>query len=169
MNRLAALEIDGAEEGAVRAAFDLSYRPLPPQARQLFRRLALVPGPDFTAAAGTVLLDLAPEDGRQADELIFCRVTQMGLLRLLSNPAIMDTDAVDRWPPWTASFQGAIPRFAWNRCSPESTASRAACQHGVSAASAWSVILAASRGGALTQDRHGPLASDRRRNDGAAT
>jgi predicted nucleic acid-binding protein len=33
---------------------------------------------------------------RQEDDLIFCRVTQMGLLRLLSDPAIMGGDALDR-------------------------------------------------------------------------
>ncbi len=37
---------------------------------------------------------------RQADDLAFCRVTQMGLLRLLCNPAIMDGDAVDRSQAW---------------------------------------------------------------------
>jgi toxin-antitoxin system PIN domain toxin len=37
---------------------------------------------------------------RQADDLVFCRVTQMGLLRLLSNPAIMGGDAVDRSHAW---------------------------------------------------------------------
>jgi toxin-antitoxin system PIN domain toxin len=36
----------------------------------------------------------------QADDLAFCRVTQMGLLRLLSNPAIMGGDAVDRSQAW---------------------------------------------------------------------
>jgi uncharacterized protein len=37
---------------------------------------------------------------RQADHLVFCRVTQMGLLRLLSNPAIMGGDSVDRSQAW---------------------------------------------------------------------
>ena len=37
---------------------------------------------------------------RQADGLVFCRVTQMGLLRLLSNPAIMSDDCVDRSQAW---------------------------------------------------------------------
>jgi toxin-antitoxin system PIN domain toxin len=37
---------------------------------------------------------------RQADDLVFCRVTQMGLLRLLSNPAIMGNDSVDRSQAW---------------------------------------------------------------------
>jgi uncharacterized protein len=37
---------------------------------------------------------------QQADDLVFCRITQMGLLRLLSNPAIMGNDAVDRSQAW---------------------------------------------------------------------
>lgn len=37
---------------------------------------------------------------RQADDLVFCRVTQMGLLRLLSNPAIMGNDSVNRSQAW---------------------------------------------------------------------
>jgi hypothetical protein len=36
----------------------------------------------------------------QAEDLVFCRVTQMGLLRLLSNPAIMGDDSVDRSQAW---------------------------------------------------------------------
>jgi toxin-antitoxin system PIN domain toxin len=38
--------------------------------------------------------------GKQSDDLAFCRVTQMSLLRLLSNPAIMGEDAVDRSQAW---------------------------------------------------------------------
>jgi predicted nucleic acid-binding protein len=37
---------------------------------------------------------------RQPGDLVFCRVTQVGLLRLLSNPAIMGGDAVDRSQAW---------------------------------------------------------------------
>jgi toxin-antitoxin system PIN domain toxin len=37
---------------------------------------------------------------RQADDMVFCRVTQLALLRLLSNPAIMGGDAVDRSQVW---------------------------------------------------------------------
>lgn len=36
----------------------------------------------------------------QADDLILCRVTQMSLLRLLSNPAIMGNDALTRSAAW---------------------------------------------------------------------
>jgi len=38
--------------------------------------------------------------GKEAGDILFCRVTQMGLLRLLSNPAIMGDDAVDRSQAW---------------------------------------------------------------------
>jgi toxin-antitoxin system PIN domain toxin len=37
---------------------------------------------------------------QETDDLVFCRVTQMGLLRLLSNPAIMGDDAVNRSQAW---------------------------------------------------------------------
>ena len=36
----------------------------------------------------------------QSGDLILCRVTQMSLLRLLSNPAIMKEDAVTRSEAW---------------------------------------------------------------------
>jgi toxin-antitoxin system PIN domain toxin len=36
----------------------------------------------------------------QSDDLILCRVTQMSLLRLISNPAIMGEDVVTRSETW---------------------------------------------------------------------
>ena len=51
---------------------------------------------------------------RQADDLLFCRVTQMGLLRLLSNPAIMGEDAIDRSAAWRIFDQlWADERVLW--------------------------------------------------------
>jgi uncharacterized protein len=38
--------------------------------------------------------------GKETDEIAFCRVTQMGLLRLLSNPAIMGEDVINRSQAW---------------------------------------------------------------------
>ncbi|MBU3061088.1 type II toxin-antitoxin system VapC family toxin [Nocardia sp. NEAU-G5] len=38
--------------------------------------------------------------GEQADGLLLCRVTQTGLLRLLSNPAVMGADALSRSAAW---------------------------------------------------------------------
>ncbi len=52
---LAELTVDGAEESAVTTAFGVSYRALPEEHRLLFRRLALVPGQTFTAAAAQAL------------------------------------------------------------------------------------------------------------------
>jgi toxin-antitoxin system PIN domain toxin len=37
---------------------------------------------------------------KQTDDLVFCRVTQMGLMRLLSNTAIMGEDTLDRSEAW---------------------------------------------------------------------
>ena len=39
---------------------------------------------------------------QQSGGLVLCRVTQMSLLRLLSNPAIMGDDAVSRSAAWSA-------------------------------------------------------------------
>jgi toxin-antitoxin system PIN domain toxin len=36
----------------------------------------------------------------QSDDLLLCRVTQMGVLRLISNPAVMGEDAVTRAEAW---------------------------------------------------------------------
>ena len=51
---------------------------------------------------------------RQADDLLFCRVTQMGLLQLLSNSAIMGEDAIDRSAGWRVFDQlWADERVLW--------------------------------------------------------
>lgn len=51
---------------------------------------------------------------RQTDDLLFCRVTQMGLLRLLSNQAIMGEDAIDRSDAWRVFDQlWADERVLW--------------------------------------------------------
>jgi hypothetical protein len=50
----------------------------------------------------------------EADDIVFCRVTQMGLLRLLSNPAIMGGDAIDRSQAWRTYDQlSADERVLW--------------------------------------------------------
>lgn len=38
--------------------------------------------------------------GAQSDDLLLCRVTQMSLLRLVTNPAILGDDAVTRSEAW---------------------------------------------------------------------
>jgi len=66
-DRLAELR---AENLSVAAAFDLSYRDLPPGPQRLFRRLGLVPGPGLDAYAAAALDDTTIADaGRQLDEL----------------------------------------------------------------------------------------------------
>lgn len=51
---------------------------------------------------------------RQADDLILCRVTQMSLLRLLSNPAVMGDDILTRSAAWRIADQlQADDRVLW--------------------------------------------------------
>lgn len=66
--RIAALAVD--DDLALRAAFDLSYRTLPPVARLVFRRLGLVPYPDFTVAAAAALADIVESVARHALEAL---------------------------------------------------------------------------------------------------
>jgi uncharacterized protein len=50
----------------------------------------------------------------ETDDIAFCRVTQMGLLRLLSNPAILGQDAIDRSQAWrTYDLLWADERVHW--------------------------------------------------------
>lgn len=63
--RLAALEVEGDEQAAVRAAFDLSYERLPPDSRAQFRLLGLAPGADVTAPAAAALAGAGPADARR--------------------------------------------------------------------------------------------------------
>ncbi|MFI9593303.1 BTAD domain-containing putative transcriptional regulator [Nonomuraea sp. NPDC052265] len=65
--RLSALAVTGDPHAAVRGAFDLSYHRLDPAARRLFRLLALVPGPTFTAGAAGALAGAVPAE---ADRLL---------------------------------------------------------------------------------------------------
>ncbi|WP_084036903.1 TA system VapC family ribonuclease toxin [Haloechinothrix halophila] len=50
----------------------------------------------------------------QPDALVLCRVTQMGLLRLLSNPAVMGADVLSRADAWrVADALRADDRIQW--------------------------------------------------------
>ncbi len=65
---MAALAVD--DDLAIRGAFDLSYRTLPKPAQLVFRRLGLVPCPDFTAPAAAALAgSTEPEARRTLDTL----------------------------------------------------------------------------------------------------
>ena len=50
----------------------------------------------------------------QQDDLVLCRVTQMSLLRLISNPSVMGDDAVSRSQAWRVVDQlWADERVLW--------------------------------------------------------
>ncbi|MBC6446320.1 AfsR/SARP family transcriptional regulator [Actinokineospora xionganensis] len=76
-NVVSALRIDGDEDTAVRAAFDLSYAALSEQAKRQFALLGLVPGNDFTAAAAAALADTTTDaSARALDELAAAHLTR---------------------------------------------------------------------------------------------
>jgi DNA-binding SARP family transcriptional activator/Tfp pilus assembly protein PilF len=85
-DRLAALEVDGDRQAAVRAAFDLSYAAQPADARQLFRLLGLVPGPDVTAPAAAALAGTSIDAAAQ-------------LLDKLAAAHLIEEHSADRYAP----------------------------------------------------------------------
>jgi hypothetical protein len=84
------------------AAFALSYDQLEPKRRLLFRRLALVSGPDFGPEAGASVTGFSPDEAEQGmDELIEAgllrpvgsdRAAFHGLLRLYARERLLEED-----------------------------------------------------------------------------
>jgi tetratricopeptide (TPR) repeat protein/transcriptional regulator with XRE-family HTH domain len=106
-DRLAAedLRLDRLTAGDLRikSAFTLSYEQLTAPARQLFRRLALVPGPDFSPALGAALTSSGPAEVEEmTDELV-----ELGLLNAGHD---------DR-----ASFHDLVRLYAHQRLNDEET------------------------------------------------
>jgi DNA-binding SARP family transcriptional activator len=101
-DRLAALEVDG--EAAVRAAFDLSYRSVPPAGQQLFRLLGVVPGPDFTVDAAAALADGDREDVAR-------------VLRILAGAHLVHRHRPDRY-----TFHDLLRDYARERVDPDEAA-----------------------------------------------
>jgi DNA-binding SARP family transcriptional activator/Tfp pilus assembly protein PilF len=64
-DRLAVLAVEGDEQAAVRATFDLSYAGLPVPAQRMFRLLGLTPGPEVTADVAASLAAGPPEEARR--------------------------------------------------------------------------------------------------------
>ncbi len=77
--RLSALAIDGDDQLAVRAAFDLSYQGLSEPQRRMFRVLGIAAGPDVTADAAAALAGVTPD---RAAELL----DQLAGAHLLDGP-----------------------------------------------------------------------------------
>ena len=105
-DRLAALEIEGDPDAAVRAAFGASYQRLAVPERQLFRLLGLVPGPHFTAAAAAALVGPGAGDIRQplarlaaahlVDQYVPGRYRLHDLLRLYAAERAQEIDPRER-------------------------------------------------------------------------
>jgi toxin-antitoxin system PIN domain toxin len=73
--------------------------------------LPLVYGGHLHHAAAVAWLSTVPEDG----DIILCRVTQLGLLRLINHPVVLGIDAQsgrEVWRTWDALLADARFRFA---------------------------------------------------------
>ncbi len=113
-DRLSALAVTGDEDTAVRATFDLSYAALPAPARQVFRRVGLVPGPYVTAAAAAALTGIPAADA--ADVL-----NQLAGAHLLTETA-----------PGQYSCHDLLRRYAADRTATEDSGTdRAEAVHGL--------------------------------------
>jgi DNA-binding SARP family transcriptional activator/predicted negative regulator of RcsB-dependent stress response len=78
-DRLAALTIADDPRATVRAVFDLSYRTLGQDTARLFRRLSLIPGPDFCHSCAQHVADLSPTQAEQSlGELTAASLIQPG-------------------------------------------------------------------------------------------
>ncbi|MEV0397184.1 BTAD domain-containing putative transcriptional regulator [Polymorphospora rubra] len=76
-NRLAGLRVDGDDQAAVRAAFDLSYAALPDSARRLFRLLGPAPGADISVSAAGALAGVdEPSAAHELDRLAAAHLVQ---------------------------------------------------------------------------------------------
>lgn len=108
-DRISALAVAGDELAGVQAAFDQSYDALSPGAQGLFRRLSVIPGPDFPADAATALID-EPADPlltelatvNMVDSHLPGRCRLHDLLRAYGQRRANDDDstAVDRLIDW---------------------------------------------------------------------
>ncbi|MEU1438835.1 BTAD domain-containing putative transcriptional regulator [Streptomyces sp. NPDC005786] len=92
-------------EGGVRAGFRLSYRDLPPAARQLYRRLGMLTVPDFAAWVGAALLDTDPVEAENLIE----QFVDAQLLEVASTSG----------PVIRYRFQDLLRLFAWERAQAE--------------------------------------------------
>ncbi|MQA95565.1 MAG: helix-turn-helix domain-containing protein, partial [Streptosporangiales bacterium] len=100
-DRLSALALDEEPHGAVRTAFELSYRDLDDATREALRLLALMPGLDFTLEAMAALLGLDTDRAR-------------GLLRGLARAHLVDVPTQSRY-----RLHDLVRDFAFERLAAE--------------------------------------------------
>ncbi|WP_406193781.1 helix-turn-helix domain-containing protein [Kitasatospora sp. NBC_01560] len=125
----------------IRSAFRLSYEQLPEPVRRLFRRLALVPGPDFGPGAGAALTGLGPDLVEEMlDELL-----DLGLLSHTATDRLLFHDLLRLY---------ARERLQEEETSQERAAAEAALHHWLldtaAAAGQWFQPGPSPSGGAAT-------------------
>jgi DNA-binding SARP family transcriptional activator len=100
-DRLAEMMVDGDEQTAVQAAFDLSYQRLPEPAQRMFRLLGLVPGPTFGPDAAAAVAETDPARARR-------------LLDRLASAHMVEEVGESRY-----GFHDLLRHFAANRAAAE--------------------------------------------------
>ena len=127
---LAGLSADSDDRAAVGAAFGHSYRRLTVEARLVFRRLGLVPGPELTAGAAAALVGAGEEEVRPILRQLAAvhlvapvtvgRYTFHDLLRQYAKQRALADDgeaacaaAVDRLYQWYLSWVDAAARHLY--------------------------------------------------------
>ncbi len=105
-DRLGLLAVDGDDEAAIRATFDLSYQRLDGPARRLFRLLGLHPGPEVDPRAAAALAGLPAADSRR-------------LLGVLVNAELMQETRPDRF-----GFHDLLRAYAADRAAAEDPAAQ---------------------------------------------
>jgi DNA-binding SARP family transcriptional activator/tetratricopeptide (TPR) repeat protein/DNA-binding XRE family transcriptional regulator len=107
-NLVASLQVDGDEQAAVRAAFDLSYTSLTPDTQRVFRLLGIFPGNDVTALSAGALVGLTTPQAAQA-------------LDQLATAHLVTQDATGRF-----ASHDLLRRYAADRAHTEDSGSRLA-------------------------------------------
>jgi DNA-binding SARP family transcriptional activator len=124
-DRLAKLAIEGDPKASVAAAFEQSYRRLPSELRRLFRLLALLPGPEFSAETAAALCDMTIDDATAgldllvAANLVISHVGRYRLHDLLRLYARKQTQTEDSQTERCAARERA---FAWHDASVDAAA-----------------------------------------------
>ncbi|HEY8474284.1 MAG TPA: tetratricopeptide repeat protein [Natronosporangium sp.] len=110
-NRLGELTVPGDPQSAVAGAFGLSYDRLPDPARQMFRLLGLVPGPDVTVPAAAALAGV--DHSHAAHQLA-----------VLTAAHLLDEPVAGRFTSHDLLRQYAVDRSRQELAEPERAAAR---------------------------------------------
>jgi tetratricopeptide (TPR) repeat protein len=145
-HRLAALSLTG--DFSVRAALDVSYQALPAAAARGYRRLSLLPGPDFTAGLAAAAIGTTPGEA-------------VLLLEALASASLLEEIAEDRFRFHDLTRLHAREQASAGKGPPRRGVTRRAAAWYLASAAAADLVVIPGRwhlGGAFDQARQAPPA-----------